>query len=401
MKFLKELSDRFKMQTLGGNQGYVLLTTYILMAALSVTAMASMTRNFTYARDAERQKNAIVALQMAEGAVDLAVAQLAVSSSYTGVGYTDFSSGSARGGYSIAVTTPSGAASTIKQIAVTGYAPGNTATAIGYKTSSSNTYVSLAPARYFTRALFAKTSYTNNGNGTTDSYVSSAGAYSAATARSNGDVGTNSTAAGAVALSGNALVKGDVVVGAGGVIGTVITTTGNSSITGGRDPQTTNEVLSTPSTALASLGAMSLSGNSALSLAAGSYHYSSISITGNARLTTTGEVKIYVSGTVAIAGNGTASYQSLPKNLKIYSTGSSSVSISGNGNTYAAIYAPNSAVSISGNGTVYGSATGNTVTMNGNASFHYDEDLSAVTETGSGDPTVLTYIQTGNANWTV
>ena len=39
------------------NRGYVLLTTYMLMAAISVTAMANMTRTFVYTRDAERQSH--------------------------------------------------------------------------------------------------------------------------------------------------------------------------------------------------------------------------------------------------------------------------------------------------------------------------------------------------------
>ena len=399
MKIKRQFIRRrnFKQQS---QQGYVLITTYLMMTVLTASSMASFMRTYTFARESERQRNAIVALEMAEGAIDQAIVQLAASTSYSGTSYTDFSSGTAQGGYAITVTTPTGASSDIRQIAVTGYAPGNTSTAIGYKTTSLNVYTQFPSTSFFSKALFANKSYTNSGNGTTDSYDSDVAAYSVATAGSNGDVGTNSTGNNTVTLNGNAIIKGDVVIGAGGNTASVISTTGNASITGTKSAQSSNTVLTIPSTSVASSGAISISGNNTLNLASGTYNYSSLSISGNGSLTTTGEVTLYVSGSVSISGNGTAALNNLPKNLKIYVTGTSNVSISGNGNTYAAIYAPRSAVSISGNGTVFGAVVGDTITMNGNANFHYDEALGVLGGSSSGDPTVMAYIQTGNTSWT-
>ena len=389
------------MNKLKAQQGFALVATYMLMAVVTIGAAASFTRSYVYTREAEKQKNSIVALEMAEGAIDQAIVQLGLSTSYSGTsGYQDFSSGSAQGGYAISVTTPTGASSDIRQIGVTGYAPGNTSTSIGYKTTSVNVYTQFPNTSYFTKALFANTSYSNVGNGTTDSYDSDVAAYYAATAGSNGDVGTNSTAGGAVDLTGNAIIKGDVVVGPGGNPLTVVTNTGSATITGTTSAQTTATTLPTPSTSIGSSGAMAIAGNNTLNLASGTYHYSSISISGNGSLTTTGEVTIYVSGSISISGNGASAYGSLPKNLKIYVTGTSNVSVSGNGSTYAAIYAPRSAVSISGNGSVYGAVVGDTISMNGNASFHYDEALGRLGGTSAGDPTVLSYMQTGNGSWT-
>lgn len=391
---------QLRVSHVSNQKGYVLIATYLMVAVLSATSMATFMRSYTFAREAEKQKNAIVALEMAEGAIDLAITQLATNQSYAGVNFTDFSSGNAKGGYSISVTTPAGAPSTVRQIAVTGFSPSNTATEIGYKYSNISAYTQFPSTSYFSRAIFANTSYSNSGNGTTDSYDSSVAAYNASTAGSNGDVGTNSVTGATVTLSGNARVKGDVAIGAGGSTSSVITTSGNASITGTRSAQTSNTVLTTPTTSLASSGAVSVSGNNTLSLSAGTYHYSSFSITGNGRLNTTGEVTIYVSGSVSIAGNGTAAYSNLPKNLKIFVTNSSNVSVTGNGNVYAAIYAPLSRVQISGNGQVYGAVVGDTVSMSGNANFHYDESLNNIGGGSGGDPTLLSWVQTGNSSWT-
>ncbi len=386
------------MKLVLNQKGYALIATYLLMATLAVGASATFVRSYVYTREAEKQKNAIVALEMAEAGIDKAITQLAASTSYTGAAYTDFSSGNAKGGYAITVTTPSGASSSIRQIAVTGYSPSTTSTGIGYKSSKIDVYTQFPNQSFFSKAIFSNSTYSNVGSGTTDSYDSEVAAYNAASAGSNGDVGTNAIADGAVSITGNAIIRGDVVVGTGGNPATVISSTG--TITGTTSAASSATVLTTPTTSLVSSGAMSISGNNTLSLSTGTYHYSSLSISGNGRLTTTGEVTIYVAGAVAISGNGTAAYQSLPKNLQIFVTGTSNVSVSGNGNTVAAIYAPRSAVAISGNGNVYGSVVGNTVSMAGNAAFHYDEALGRLGGSAEGDPEVLAWVQGGNGSWT-
>ncbi len=127
---------------------------------------------------------------------------------------------------------------------------------------------------------------------------------------------------------------------------------------------------------------------------------------------TTGAVKIYVTGSISISGNGVSTAGNLPPNLLIYGTrdptstnpacvGSNcctSVSISGNGNFYGAVYAPAATISQSGNGAVYGSLTGNTINISGNGGFHYDEALghlgeitTTTTTTGTTTVTTATY----------
>jgi len=127
---------------------------------------------------------------------------------------------------------------------------------------------------------------------------------------------------------------------------------------------------------------LSISGNNTVNLAAGTYYYTSISISGNGTLNITGNVTIYVSGSVSASGNGIVNTTSKPENCQLKVSGTSSVSIVGNGGFYGGVYAPNAPVSITGNGALYGSVVGTTISFTGNAQLHYDE---AMTTLGGGN----------------
>ena len=232
----------------------------------------------------------------------------------------------------------------------------------------------------------------------TDSYDSRNGAYCAAcpvsagvgnNRHAKGDVSTDSTAAGAISTTANTVVNGQAIVGPGGDPSTGIAA--NGTITGATSAaaQPWNLPAVTIPAGLTSLGALSLSGNPhgacSQTVTEGKYLYSSIAITGQAKLCITGKVEIYVTGDINIGGNGIANLSGLPTNMMIYALPTcATVSIHGNGDFYGAVYAPSAAIQVSGNGSVYGALTGNTVQINGSngARLHYDEalgDLAAST----------------------
>ncbi|HLL20872.1 MAG TPA: hypothetical protein VK427_02015, partial [Kofleriaceae bacterium] len=94
----------------------------------------------------------------------------------------------------------------------------------------------------FDYALFARNTVHIQGNAGTDSYDSAVAPYATANACDGADIGSNSTAAGAVHVQSNSTdVCGDAFVGAGGSPGSVIT--GNGNILGTRAAQGTNLVL--------------------------------------------------------------------------------------------------------------------------------------------------------------
>lgn len=89
---------------------------------------------------------------------------------------------------------------------------------------------------------------------------------------------------------------------------------------------------------------------------------------------------LYVEGDVKIAGKGLANSNVQPITAQVWGTnttvGSQAIQIVGNGDLRASVYAPNAAVTVNGNGNVMGSVVANTITLTGNAAFHYDEALS-------------------------
>jgi Tfp pilus assembly protein PilX len=106
-----------------------------------------------------------------------------------------------------------------------------------------------------------------------------------------------------------------------------------------------------------------------------------IDVTGQASIlvTANSSLTVYSEGDLLIAGNGLANANIRPSTCLIYGThtrsGGQRIQIAGNGALKAAIYAPNADITINGNGDIFGGAVGNTITLTGNAAFHYDESL--------------------------
>lgn len=259
----------------------------------------------------------------------------------------------------------------------------------------------------FNYAAFGKMSVTMTGNSESDSYDSAQGAYGGSNVGSEGDIGTNGSSIGAITLGGNATVNGDASTGLDGTV----TLGGNASITGEITEDSSEDIpsVSVPPvlTALSSNGVYQVSANDSQFLGNGDYKFDEVSVSGNATLTICGDVTLYLTGseslkisgngkvvvsegasltvyadgTCLLSGNGVVNQTSLPENFLIYSTYADSgegVKISGNGNVYGAIYAPDTTVKVSGNGDLYGALVGNDVTISGNGDVHYDEALRGV-----------------------
>ena len=109
---------------------------------------------------------------------------------------------------------------------------------------------------------------------------------------------------------------------------------------------------------------------------------SALSMTGNSMLIIPegSSLTLYAEGDIKIAGKGLANANIQPVTARIWGTnptlGAQLLHIAGNGDLRAVVYAPNAEVKINGNGNVMGSVVGNTITLTGNAAFHYDESLS-------------------------
>lgn len=106
-----------------------------------------------------------------------------------------------------------------------------------------------------------------------------------------------------------------------------------------------------------------------------------LAVTGNASIIIPdgSSLTVYSESDLKIAGNGLANSNTRPATCRIYGTGDEgqAVHLAGNGALKAVVYAPNAAVQINGNGDVMGAIVGRTVTLTGNAAFHYDESLAS------------------------
>lgn len=360
-------------------RGFFLISSYLVLALLGTLSLSLFLKNASTFWTSERNRNRIAAFQLAEAGLDQAIATLRTNSTYTGQGYTALSTA---GGFDVAVETPDRVGNpTVRRITATGHTPGANSTAFAYERRQVVAYVDFPPPVSGNFAVFSDTSIQMSGNVVLDSYDSRRGSYQSQAARSNGHLGTNTTRAGFVMMSGNVRIRGDAVVGPLGDPSRVITTSGNAVIEGSRRAATALRVLDpvvVPS-GLVGGGNLRLNGNDVLTLGGGTYLYSSINVSGNARVNFTGPATVYVTGNVSISGNGVGTSQNLPPNLKIMVAGQRSISYSGNANFYGVLYAPDSNVSITANGELSGSVTGDSLQQSGNGKVHYDEALSAST----------------------
>ena len=356
-------------------KGIALIATLGLISTLSILSISLMTVSLVELQSAERYENRLVTFHQADGAIDQSIVALRTNRAYAGVPSTNFAVGRTSGTYSTTVTQSQTNAN-VFTIASAGNV-GVNAQAYGYQARNITAVVEMASQSGGGFGIFSNGTIQMSGNATTDAYDSRLGAYSQSNKTNEGHIGTNTTRAGFVMLSGNARVNGDLAIGPGGNPLTATQISGNAAITGTKyaaTAATPMTAVSIPNT-LTNLGALSVSANNTVTLGAGTYYYNSISVTGNGRLNVTGAATIYVNGNISIAGNGVGTAANLPPNLTINVAGSRSVSVSGNGDFYGKIYAPQSSISVTGNGNIFGAVLGNSFSDSGNGMIHYDKAL--------------------------
>lgn len=368
-------------------RGVLLISSYLVLAVLGVFSLALYSREFTAVRSYERSQNLVRAFHLAESGVDLAISQLRQNASYTGQGYSGLGN---TGGYEVQVEIPDPVTSpTVRRLTATGHTPDNLAASYAYQQRQMVAYVNLSNSP-FGNALFAKQSIQIDGNAATDSYHSGTGVIG-----DKGNLGTNGTSTGVIKLSGNARVRGNAVVGPGADVSTAIVVGDNAVIEGTKTAASSAVMLDSveiPS-GLTNLGALSASSQDNITLPGGTYLYSSINISGDAAVNFTGPAVLYVNGPISVTGKGMVTAQNLPSNLLIYVQGMTTVSISGKGDFYSAIYAPDAAVTLSGDAALFGAVVGNTIHDSGKGLVRYDEALTGVQGTLSNTVTVLAWTE--------
>ncbi|MBW7894170.1 MAG: hypothetical protein H3C27_03580 [Opitutaceae bacterium] len=193
----------------------------------------------------------------------------------------------------------------------------------------------------------------------------------------NGRVGPYGTASGTLdpnSVSTDFTANLEPVVNPTG--GTVITAINNSATV-------TTGVWRVPSISLAGLQKLDITGDVTLIITAAA-GTPGIAISGNASINVASgaSLKIYAESDVSISGTGLVNPNTQPSSVQIWGTSSGassinqSIAITGGSLLSAICYAPHADIEIKGSGDVLGSFVGNTISVTGNASFHYDESLA-------------------------
>ncbi len=391
------------------NRGIALIASYMLIMVLTILGASFAMRSMSEKNTAEYFAHSTRAFWVAEAG--LAQATRAFKSNDWN-GWSDIAPAAKgksmalgnSGNYSVEVT---GIGSNSITITSTGYAPDLSTPGFAERTVS---VLYSKSSSLFSHAAFGNTGVSLLGNAKTDSYNSAIGPYGGVNIGANGHVGTASSANGAVTLTGSSRVNGDAETGPGGTVAMGWSCVVTGSITDSNDGPAGQINVPGELSGLPDGAGISLTGNNNQTLNSGDYALSSISVSGNARLTLDGDVNIYLTGASSlnisgsgrlivngtaniyidgnanITGAGIANSSQSPGNFMLYGTASSGIiNISGSGDMYGGIYAPSAAISVTGNARLYGSAVGDTVSITGSSRISYDESIAGGGASGSGD----------------
>ena len=252
----------------------------------------------------------------------------------------------------------------------------------------------------------ASLNLTVNG-GTVDSYDSRLGPYGGANVASSAEVGTLSSAAQAVSVVNTASVKGDVYVPSGANPNSVVFVDGTSTVTGlkANYPQVEpTPTLTAPTNLGPSIGDRSYEGNLGNTIST-NLHVDNLQIKSNSSVVISGNVTIYVEGTLDIwnktsiellpgstldlyVGGAVNIYKHSPtidgpdlSRMRLYSLGTSPVTITDGGIFMGVILAPKANIVVDGAAEVFGAMIGKNVVIQGGAKLHQDVNI-----TGGGTP---------------
>ena len=392
-------------------QGFVYALSLLVMFFLTLMGTSILMRSVSEADSSERFGYQSAALHLADAGVDQAARNLRTPTDLT----DDITTGTLpTGTFTLDAAVDLGA-QTWKVV--------SHGASVQEPTRNRNIEVvfSLLPQSVFQYALFADLALTAGGSANTDSYDSRLGVYGACLSGCgggspvnnvgrNGDIGTNGTTAGSVALSGGSIfVDGQIAVGPGvSDPASIVTGYDPAMITGGTSPPSdTQDVVAQSSTFPMpnvtvpeglTCSDRVVNGSETVTLTAGTYCYHNLTIQGNGTLTASGSAKVYLTGELSAQGNSSVGVPTDPTKMVFLMTSTSEATIeegtiTGSNKFYGAIYGPQATINITGNAEVYGAIIADRVNLTGSAEIHYDEAVNTITEVSNLYQTSVVYWQ--------
>lgn len=122
-------------------------------------------------------------------------------------------------------------------------------------------------------------------------------------------------------------------------------------------------------------GHIVVDGGATLNLAAGTYVFKALEVTGGGKLAISGPVEIFIQSGLTVNVGSLLNPTKDPKNMK-FNVGNGIVDITSGGTSYGVFYAPNSPINLDGNGTIYGNLVGLSLNVDHGSHLHYDPNSS-------------------------
>jgi len=223
-----------------------------------------------------------------------------------------------------------------------------------------------------------------------DGYDSDVGPYVAATADSTGNVWANGDMyITTTTVKGDATAVGSITYGQNGVV--------TGTATAGASAVTPMDIIPCPTTGFTPLaavpsgpgisysditGALTVSSGATIMLTDTSYFFSSIVLTGSSKLAVPGSphLNVYLRDSLNAAGGTISNGASAATALSFTSCGTSATpatwALTGGGQAYYSVYAPNHTVYATGGADFYGAVVASIYHATSGAQFHYDAALA-------------------------
>lgn len=216
-------------------------------------------------------------------------------------------------------------------------------------------------------------------------------------------------AGGTVQMQNSATITGNLVTNStlttansSGVNGTVTQNAGVTIPTRTLPPidftpaQATNNNAAISSFTSGSPPSISLKNNTTVTIPAGTYYLSSISLQNNSKIILGGKVTLYITGNLAMQ-NSSQIVNTDPKNLGIYSNGN--VSLQNNTQLYAGIYAPNGNLQMQNSAQLFGGFATKQLQIANSSTVHLDVGLFGNVNVASGSGNITSTVTASPAHF--
>ena len=404
-------------------KGFVLITALLTASILLILTIPYVSRVATEHKLTQKMYSATAAFDLAEAAVERALWEVNWNNSAF-TGYTQngniytlsvnsfaTSTGQVIGDYDISATVSADGSSVT--VTSTGYVPNRTV-------KDGKRVIKVVYAKHNFSRSFSATGNTAGAitlgtQDKIDSYNSANGTYSATHTNSNGNIATN----GSIVIGVQVNIYGDAnpgasfpfsskpsgVTGAWGTLAAPLTLdpiprSYLDGLKNGSDNNANIQKGSVGDPDPLSGYAFNLGTQKTATLPGGTYHFTSLTLGTQAILNVTGPSTIYVDsgnitvgtqadvnitatsatkivldgGNMSVNTQGDVNNYGVPKNLMIYSTGTT-INMTTQTDFYGAIYAPNADVTLTTQGEIFGSVSSKTINCGTQAALHFDLDL--------------------------